>query len=128
MRTKAGAANGVTPGFFLDHDAFKCAPGAACSPYFRDSWPNPDESGDGANSAKNRSEASLVDYPFGWEFFERITLETCARCADTGEFLGCASWGGSWPAVGDRSLLPASASERPSATFNEALRLFDAFY
>jgi hypothetical protein len=124
MRTKADPARGITPGYFVDHDAYKCSPGKACSPYFRDSWANPDESQDGS-SAKP---ASLIDYPFGWTSFESIDLESCARCADTGAFLGCAQWGGSWPATGERTLRPTSAADTPSATFNEALRLFEASY
>lgn len=128
IRTRQDDARGIVAGYFVDHDAFKCAPGAPCSPYFRDSWPNPDESQDGASAPSGGTAASLVDYPFGWSSFERISLESCARCADTGEFLGCVEWGGSWPAVGNRALRVPRASEAPSATFLSALSLFDSFY
>jgi hypothetical protein len=128
IRTRPDAARGVVAGYFIDHDAIKCSPGAACSPYFRDSWPNPDESQDGSKSPQGDAPASLVDYPFGWQNFERISLESCVRCADTGEFLGCVNWGASWPSVGDRALRVPNASEAPSPTFLEALRLFDSFY
>ncbi len=128
MRTAAEPARGILPGYFVDHDAFKCRPGAPCSPYYRDSWANPDESSDGESSASGRRAASLADYPFGWQGFERITLEACARCSATGEFLGCVDWGGDWPPTGPRTLLTPSASEIPSPTFLEALARFQAFY
>ncbi len=115
-------------GYFVDHDALKCAPGKTCSPYFRDSWPNPDESADGGSAPPPGSPASLVDYPFGWTYFERISLETCARCVDTGKFLGCATWGGTWPETGDRTLRESAASAAPSPTFIDALRRFETFY
>jgi hypothetical protein len=128
MRTAADPARGVSPGWFVDHDAFKCRPGAPCSPYYRDSWANPDESADGASTAGEKRAASLADYPFGWQSFMRIRLETCARCAATGEFLGCAGWGGTWPETGPRTLRATRAAETPSPTFRAALARFSAFY
>jgi|GEM_PF-631007 len=127
-RTSADAASGAAAGWFVDHDATRCRAGAACSPYYRDSWANPDESADGASAPPDARAASLADYPFGWDFFERISLEACARCVDTGVFLGCARWGAEWPSTGARSLSAPSAAEAPSPTFAAALRLFDAFY
>ncbi|MDE2292402.1 MAG: hypothetical protein KGL53_09990 [Elusimicrobia bacterium] len=115
-------------GFFVDHDANKCAQGAPCSPYYRDSWPLPDESQDGSNTGGKPVFASLSDYPYGWTQFQRITLETCARCVDTGRFLGCVRWGGEWPETGDRSFVPLTASDAPSAEFLGALRAFQSFY
>jgi len=109
VRTAADAARGVEAGYFIDHDATRCAAGAACSPYYRDSWPNPDESADGSTSPDPRS-ASLADYPFGWTSFERIALEACVRCVDTGDFLGCAVWGADWPETGSRTLRARGAS------------------
>lgn len=128
IRTSADSSQGVEGGFFVDHDAFECSPGDHCSPYFRDYWPNPEESQDGVLDGRFSTQASLVDYPFGWENFERIELESCARCADDGRFLGCAKWGGSWPGRGDRAVLPVRINDRPSPTFFEALRRFDDFY
>ena len=128
IRTRQDDARGIAAGYFVDHDAIKCKAGAPCSPYFRDSWPNPDESQDGSSGPSGAKTASLVDYPFGWTYFERISLESCARCADTGEFLGCVVWGGTWPATGDRSLRETSAAESPSPTFLDALGRFEAFY
>lgn len=58
------------------HAAFQPTAGKPCSPYFRDSWANPDESQDGANYGGAAGEASLADYPFGWDSFETISLET----------------------------------------------------
>lgn len=128
MRTRPDAARGVVAGYFVDHDAYKCAAGRACSPYFRDSWPNPDESADGANTPRPGRAASLVDYPFGWSMFERISLESCARCVDDGSYLGCARWGATWPEIGDRLLAQPSAAAAPSPTFLEALKLFGQYY
>jgi hypothetical protein len=47
---------------------------------------------------------------------------------DTGEFLGCSTWGGTWPATGDKQLLDVRSAEAPSSTYLEALKLFTAFY
>ncbi|HTX74625.1 MAG TPA: hypothetical protein VMD29_00375 [Terracidiphilus sp.] len=128
MRTSADPSRGVKEGYFVDHDAFKCSRGGQCSPYFRDYWPSPDESQDGFLDGRSFAKASLVDYPFGWENFESITLESCARCADDGRFLACVEWGGRWPGRGDRIVLPVRVDDRPSPTFVDALRRFNAFY
>ncbi len=70
-----------TPGgVYIDHDASKCKKGAACSPYFRDSWANPEGSQNGyAQGAGRVASVSLRDYPVGWENFNRIALESCRR-------------------------------------------------
>jgi hypothetical protein len=70
-------------GFFLDHRASACLNASHCSPYFRDHWPNPRESRDGFVRDGVATSASLVDYPYGWDVMERISLESCARCAAT---------------------------------------------
>lgn len=128
IRTSANLSQGVRRGYFVDHDAFECSPGEHCSPYFRDYWPNPVESQDGSLDGRSSTQASLVDYPFGWENFESIALESCARCADDGRFLACAEWGGRWPELGDRVILPIRVHDQPSPTFVEALRRFNVFY
>ena len=115
-------------GFFVDHDAFKCSKGSACSPYFRDSWPNPDESKDGSNTAEKISSSSLIDYPLGWSEFQRITLESCALCVESAQFLGCVRWGGDWPGMGGRTLISPTVSGNPSTTFLDALARFNLFY
>lgn len=112
MRTSANLAEGVKKGYFVDHDAFKCTPGEQCSPYFRDYWPNAEESQDGFLRGRSITQASLVDYPYGWENFESIALESCARC-DDGQFLACVEWGGRWPGSGDRSLSPIRIQINP---------------
>ena len=68
------------------------------------------------------------DYPFGWETLERISLESCARCASTGAFLGCVAWGASWPEQGARTIQPIVSRDAPSSTFLAALRRFETFY
>ncbi len=116
-------------GFYVDHEAAKCAKGKPCSPYYRDSWPLPDESHDGAHLPGKTVSASMADYPFGWDQFRQISLEACARCVDNGQFLGCADWGAFWPLVGNRPPpFTPTASNAPSRSFRAALRLFDSFY
>ena len=114
-------------GYFVDHDAFKCKKGSPCSPYFRDSWANSNESQDGSNLWVS-SPASLIDYPRGWSEFQRISLEACAQCETTGSFYGCVSWGGNWPGVGKRTLIGPTLSMGPSITFLNALIHFYRFY
>jgi hypothetical protein len=128
IRTSSNPASGVKGGYFVDHEAFHCMKGHVCSPYFRDSWVNPDESQDGFQLGIKTAPASLVDYPFGWESLEQVMLESCARCVDTGAFLGCAEWGGSWPERGSREILAISMHDAPSVTFLAALHQFEAFY
>jgi hypothetical protein len=128
MRTVEERDAGVEGGYFLDHDAFKCTAGRPCSPYYRDSWANPRESRDGFVMGRRVATASLVDYPFGWSMFETISLEACARCIDTGRFLGCVKWGGAMPPIGARRVLPIQISDAPSPTFWVALTRFEAFY
>jgi hypothetical protein len=128
IRTAGHARDGILDGYFVDHKASLCAPNATCSPYFRDSWANPRESGDGFNVGASSAPASLVDYPFGWDVMQRIALESCARCVDTGEFLGCAEWGAEWLPQDPRTISPIRVHENPSPTFLMALHRFEAFY
>jgi len=128
QRTRASAGTGVSAGYFVDHLASACQRGHGCSPYFRDSWANADESQDGFQAGDRRAAASLVDYPYGWDEIERISLESCARCVDSGEFLGCADWGASWPPEGARTIATTRVHTLPSATFLAALDRFDRFY
>lgn len=128
LRTSRKLGAGIEDGYFVDHQAFGCAPTGPCSPYFRDHWANPRESGDGSQRGGRSAPASLVDYPFGWETMEQISLESCARCAESGEFLGCAEWGARWPAQGRREIVPIRVRETPSKTFLAALRRFEEFY
>jgi hypothetical protein len=128
LRTLSNSDAGIVGGYFVDHEAFACTPGAVCSPYFRDYWANSDESGDGFERGAESRSASLVDYSFGWEILEQISLESCARCVPTGKFLGCAEWGARWPAQGERQISPIRIRENPSKTFRAALRRFDEVY
>ncbi len=128
LRTSSEMGAGVEPGYFVDHKAFACAPGAACSPYFRDHWANARESEDGFQLGWRSAPASLVDYPFGWDIMEQISLESCARCVESGEFLGCADWGARWPTEGPRSIAPIRVRLTPSKMFLAALRRFEEFY
>ena len=77
---QGNAQSGILSGYFVDHDASTCAPGAPCSPYFRDSWANPGESRDGFHFGGSSAPSSLVDYPFGWDVMQRITC-ICKSCA-----------------------------------------------
>ncbi|HVA65968.1 MAG TPA: hypothetical protein VNK24_03470 [Elusimicrobiota bacterium] len=116
-------------GYYVDHEAANCSKGKPCSPYYRDSWALPDESHDGQNLPGHVVSSSIADYPFGWGNFDRISLETCARCVDNGQFLGCATWGAFWPLIGNRPPpFTSAAANVPSASFMAALRLFDSFY
>jgi hypothetical protein len=128
LRTADEIGAGIKRGYFVDHRASACAPGASCSPYFRDHWPNARESWDGFQLERRSAPASLVDYPFGWDILEQISFESCARCVETGEFLGCADWGARWPAQGPRSIAPIRIRATPSKTFLAALRRFEEFY
>jgi len=128
LRTSAQIDAGVEPRYFVDHQAYACQAGAPCSPYFRDYWANSRESRDGFQANSGIAPASLVDYPFGWEIPGGIALESCARCVDTGEFLGCVEWGARWPLAGDRSISPIRVRATPSPTFFAALRIFEQVY
>jgi hypothetical protein len=128
LRTSHQMGPGVKPGYFVDHRASACVPGAPCSPYFRDYWTNARESRDGFQLGGRSAPASLVDYPFGWEVLEQISLESCARCAESGEFLGCVQWGARWPSQGRRDIFPIRIQAAPSQTFLAALRRFEEFY
>lgn len=124
-----GSRGGVSAGYFIDHDATRCAEESTCSPFYRDSWPNTqDGSRDGMLTTNHSSSAVLVDYPFGWEFISSISLEACAVCRDDMRIFGCAMWGGRWPITGGRSVDDLNASEKPSGTFLDALRRFRKHY
>lgn len=129
MRTKKNA-QGVQRGFFIDHDASRCEnPEPECSPFYRDHWPNEENgSKDGSLLGAKSEAAVLVDYPYGWEFISSASLEACAVCRESLEFLGCVTWGGTWPTTGERSLHPFEANENPSKTFEKSLSLFNIFY
>jgi hypothetical protein len=128
LRTSSQMGPGIRDGYFVDHKAFTCSPGGACSPYFRDHWANARESEDGYQLDGHTAPASLVDYPFGWDVLERISLESCARCVDTGQFLGCTEWGAGWPVHGPRTIAPIRVRQTPSKTFLAALQRFEKFY
>jgi len=128
LRTNSRTDVGIQGGYFVDHKASNCAPATPCSPYFRDHWANPSDSGDGYRTWWGAAPASLVDYPFGWDTMEEIALESCARCVETGEFLGCVEWGGRWPMQGDRVVSPIRVRGTPSRTFLAAFRNFENFY
>lgn len=120
----------ISAGYFIDHDASVCKESQpSCSPFFRDSWPNSEDgSQDGSIDERRSRAAVLVDYPFGWEVISSIALEACAVCRESGEYLGCATWGGTWPPVGERFVHTPQFSERPSATFSNALARFKKYY
>ena len=139
METNADPVRDIEPGYFIDHDASKCARGQSCSPYFRDSWPNSNASHDGyVKPAKFYSQPNLIrstsvaDYPVGWDAITQIRLETCVVCQDNGMIYQCVRWGGYRPQWGPLPLktqiFRPRAAHSPSATFLRALALFDNFY
>lgn len=130
IRTQKRATRGVEDGWFVDHDDTKCQDTKeVCSPFYRDSWPNTDDgSRDGQNKNNAYSRAVLVDYPFGWEVISSAQLETCAVCRKDAVILGCVTWGGHWPATGERTLQEISSSETASNTFADALKNFNRHY
>jgi hypothetical protein len=128
MKTKK-SEKGVVGGFFIDHDASKCEDDRACSLFYRDSWPNSaDGSRDGNLTARRASPAILIDYPFGWEIISSISLEACAVCRDNMKVYGCATWGGSWPPIGQRTVHDLGVSNLPSLTFLDAVQRFKSHY
>lgn len=127
-RIKTQASSRLEPGYYIDHLASRCSPGKSCSPYFRDSWPNPDESRDGFKTSRGSQTASIADYPRGWDMFQSIRLEACAVCPVTNQSLGCVKWGAEWPSMGDRKISGPVVKKTPSATFKTALRNFHEFY
>lgn len=128
MRTIEDDERGILGGFYVDHSAFLCRDESECSPYFRDHFPNPEYSRDGTHTDGRSEPASLMDFPFGWSTIADITLEACARCVDTGEFLGCVDWGAYWPLIEPRGLLPIRHHPEPSPTFWDALERFERYY
>jgi hypothetical protein len=128
LKTPAAGESGIIAGYYVDHRAAACTFERPCSPYYRDSWANPRESRDGFQRGHSTAVASLVDYPYGWDTVEQISLESCARCVDSGAFLGCADWGARWPRQGARDISPIQVHQRPSETFLAALDRFEAFY
>lgn len=122
-------AAGVTPGYFVDHLSDKCEKGKSCSPYFRDHWANADESQDGyKKSSGDLKKASLIDYPFGWTEFERISAESCAFCEHEKKYYGCVKWSALWPLMGSRVISVPTFAGQPSKTFAQALNNFSKFY
>jgi hypothetical protein len=116
-------------GYFVDHLASQCAQGKACSPFYRDYWPNDEEgSRDGSVGATGTTSAILTDYPFGWETIGSIELEACAVCRETSEVYGCFNWGGHWGLTTDRAFHPASATAAPSAEWSSAVNAFRLYY
>jgi hypothetical protein len=128
IKTRSGVD--IIPGFFIDHDAIKCSKGKTCSPFYRDSFENPEESSDGSTSTDLKLEASMFDAPFGWESFEEIDLEACAVCQNDSiiKVLACTTWGGKWGITEERSINSIQFNNLPSNTFLKALYNFNKFY
>ncbi|WP_158892907.1 DUF4157 domain-containing protein [Amycolatopsis anabasis] len=128
------AAPGVTPGFFVDHQAASVAPrkaksDPAVSQYYRDYWPNPKNSQDGSKKGKAVKGASLWDYP-GWNSKCQFRFETAAKDAVGGHIYGTLRWGFDLtdPAKGKVENEFAKAADTESATFTAAGKAFDEFY
>jgi hypothetical protein len=127
--TKSNSTNlQVVPGYFIDIDAHNCLVNTTCSPYYIDSYGQGTNSRDGYIQGKQRASVLISDYPYGWTEFEKIQLETCAVCRDDSSVRACITWGGKWPIDQEREILSSVASEIPTATFSEALKIFKKFY
>lgn len=106
-------------GFFVDIYHHRCQKGKACSPFYKDYFP------EGENS---KNKIKMIDAPFGWSRFEEIRLETCVFCSDTNRFEGCISWGGTFPLFGDKRIIHNVEKINVSNNFIKALKLFYNFY
>ena len=130
--TRTSGLSGSEEGFYVDIDASLCNRGKTCSPYYVDSYQKISGAFDGRSSRSSGPSRShpvfIKDTPFGWTEFEKIELETCAVCRDSGQVHGCLKWGGSWPATSAKEILKSSASEHESVTFDQALEVFQTFY
>ncbi len=137
IETIGDPVNNIEPGFFVDHDASKCAPHMPCSPYFLDSWPSfpppniPSHYGYVLGLHKFKS-TSLTDYPNHWDEVIQYKFETCVVCADRRTLYQCVNWGGYRPSWGPLPLkfkiFRPKVAHVPSPTFLRALKLFEKFY
>ncbi|HEY2290598.1 MAG TPA: DUF4157 domain-containing protein [Thermoanaerobaculia bacterium] len=127
MKTKEDAKKNTKAGYFVDHFAKKCSEGKGCSIYYRDHAPNATKSQDGSNDGKTVSKASLWDHPFG-DADDVFEFETCARCHDTGSYLGCVDWGFTADAAGTATLTSPFEHGVPSSTFDAAIAAFNKYY
>jgi hypothetical protein len=130
IRTLHNEESSITGGYFIDYLAVNCAKGRPCAPYYRDHFPNSDESHDGRKDHNEFTPASLVDYPFGWSIIYTISLETCSVCTSGRDttVMGCVKWGATWPLSSPRQISPVEASHDPSKTFTKALDNFNRYY
>lgn len=120
--------------FYIDHKASNGSAKQQLSPFFRDHWPNPNESHDGYLISDNElKSASLVDYPYGWDSetgMDRIRLEACAVCRSNMKNYGCIKWGANRPLLYStpKQIFIPETTDEPSPTFIEALKLFNNYY
>jgi hypothetical protein len=127
VKTTEDKKKGIEGGFFVDHKSVSCSKGAGCKIYYRDHWPNATTSQDGSNDGTTAVKASLWDAPSSPAEYV-FEFETCARCDDTGAYLGCVDWGFSSDASSKVTLTPSFEHGSPSATFMAAAEKFDKFY
>ncbi|WP_077147391.1 DUF4157 domain-containing protein [Sphingopyxis sp. KK2] len=127
VKTTEDTTKGIKGNFFVDHFAAKCTEGTACSIYYRDHAPNASKSQDGSYDGTTAKAASLWDGPSG-DANDIFEFETCARCAETGAYLGCIDWGFAVDAAGKATLSATSEHLQPSATFAAAVATFNKFY
>jgi len=128
-KTREDKKSGIEGSWSIDYRASDCTEGKPCSLYYRDYWPV-QGTHDGSTDGSAAVSASLGDRPIGPAGF-KFEFETCARCADDGNYYGCVKWGFASTdkdPPGPPTHSPISASDRPTATFNEAVRVFNQFY
>jgi hypothetical protein len=127
VKTDEDKKKGVKAGYFVDHKAENCSKGKGCSLYYREHWTNAAISQDGSNDGATAVKASLWDRPFG-DANDVFEFETCARCHDSGDYLGCVDWGFTADNAGAVTATSPFEYAAPSATFNAAIAKFNKYY
>ena len=134
METVADPKKGIDPGWAIDinvREAHKrtSRDNPDVSPYYRDYWPNPDDSQNGSKKGKTIVDASLSDYP-GSTGHDKFSFETVAVSVDTGTVYGSVQWGFtiSDPAKGTVDQEWSKGLTAPSANAQQALKNFNEYY
>jgi hypothetical protein len=110
-------------GFYLDQNYDICRINIdKCSFIYRDHFENPNESAEIDNLSQ------MADFPFGWRYFKRITLESCLYNTKTKKIMDCVHWGAEWSIQGEQKIFEPKYHATPSPAFIDALNRFKMFY